>query len=134
MLVSENNTTFAHRNTDESDTGRAGLVSGNLRYTAVTDLCRRTALPMHRSFFLFMAKKRKLRLDDDMDYFDSQYLDYQDKKRKQAEMERKAERRDNIKFWMEVVTFVIMIFTILYSYLETILGRVWRWLLSLWTE
>nr|DAO07043.1 MAG TPA: hypothetical protein [Caudoviricetes sp.]DAT31303.1 MAG TPA: hypothetical protein [Caudoviricetes sp.] len=39
MLVSENNTTFAHRNTDESDTGRAGLVSGNLRYTAVTDLC-----------------------------------------------------------------------------------------------
>ena len=89
---------------------------------------------MHRSFFLFMAKKRKLRLDDDMDYFDSQYLDYQDKKRKQAEMERKAERRDNIKFWMEVVTFVIMIFTILYSYLETILGRVWRWLLSLWTE
>ena len=39
LLVSENNTTFAHRNTDESDTGRAGLVSGDLRYTAVTDLC-----------------------------------------------------------------------------------------------
>ena len=39
LLVSENNTTFAHRNTDESDTGRAGLVNGNLRYTAVTDLC-----------------------------------------------------------------------------------------------
>lgn len=61
-----------------------------------------------------MSKKGKLRLDDDMDYFDSQYLDYQDKKRKQAEMERKAERRDNIKFWMEVVTFVIMIFTIIH--------------------
>ena len=90
--------------------------------------------PDAQVIFLFMAKKRKLRLDDDMDYFDSQYLDYQDKKRKQAEMERKAERRDNIKFWMEVVPFVIMIFTILYSYLETILGRVWRWLLSLWTE
>lgn len=28
----------------------------------------------------------------------------------------------------------LMILTILYSYLETILGRVWRWLLSLWTE
>lgn len=56
------------------------------------------------------------------------------KRENKAEMERKAERRDNIKFWMEVVTFVIMIFTILYSYLETILGRVWRWLLSLWTE
>ena len=90
--------------------------------------------PDAQVIFLFMSKKGKLRLDDDMDYFDSQYLDYQDKKRKQAEMERKAERRDNIKFWMEVVTFVIMIFTILYSYLETILGRVWRWLLSLWTE
>lgn len=72
--------------------------------------------------------------NDDMDYFDMQYWDYQDKKRKQAEKERKAERRDNIKYWMEVVTFIIMILTILYSYLETILGRVWRWLLSLWTE
>lgn len=72
--------------------------------------------------------------NDDMDYFDIQYWDYQDKKRKQTEKERKAERRDNIKYWMEVVTFIIMILTILYSYLEAILGRVWRWLLSLWTE
>lgn len=72
--------------------------------------------------------------NDDMDYFDIQYWDYQDKKRKQREKERKAERRDNIKYWMEVVTFIIMILTILYSYLEAILGRVWRWLLSLWTE
>lgn len=69
-----------------------------------------------------------------MDYFDIQYWDYQDKKRKQREKERKAERRDNIKYCMEVVTFIIMILTILYSYLEAILGRVWRWLLSLWTE
>lgn len=72
--------------------------------------------------------------NDDMDYFEMQYWNYQDKKRKQAEKERKAERRDNIKYWMEVVTFIIMILTILYSFLETILGRVWRWLLSLWTE
>ena len=90
--------------------------------------------PDAQVIFLFMAKKRKLMSNDDMDYFDMQYWDYQDKKRKQAEKERKAERRDNIKYWMEVVTFIIMILTILYSYLETILGRVWRWLLSLWTE
>lgn len=134
MLVSEKNTIFAKEIKMMSDIGRAGLVNGRSRYKSVNETCAEGLLSRRTGHFLFMAKKRKLMSNDDMDYFDMQYWDYQDKKRKQAEKERKAERRDNIKYWMEVVTFIIMILTILYSYLETILGRVRRWLLSLWTE
>lgn len=134
MLVSEKNTIFAKEIKMMSDISRAGLVNGRSRYTSVNETCAEGLLSRRTGHFLFMSKKRKLMSNDDMDYFDIQYWDYQDKKRKQREKERKAERRDNIKYWMEVVTFIIMILTILYSYLEAILGRVWRWLLSLWTE
>ena len=40
--------------------------------------------------------------DDDMDYMDWSYKIYQDKKKKEWEAKRKAEKRERNKYWMEI--------------------------------
>lgn len=53
---------------------------------------------------------------------------------KEKEAKRKAERRERNKYWMEVITFIIIVLSVLYSCLAPNLKRIWQWLLSLWSE
>lgn len=69
------------------------------------------------------------RPDDDMDYMDLSYKIYQDKKKKEREAKRKAEKRERNKYWMEVITFLLMIISALYSCLASTIKQVWQWLL-----
>lgn len=72
---------------------------------------------------------RSKRPDDDMDYMDLSYKIYQDKKKKEREAKRKAEKRERNKYWMEVITFLLMIISALYSCLASTIKQVWQWLL-----
>lgn len=67
--------------------------------------------------------------DDDMDYMDLSYKIYQDKKIKERVAKRKAEKRERNKYWMEVITFLLMIISALYSCLASTIKQVWQWLL-----
>ena len=69
--------------------------------------------------------------DDDMDYMDWSYKHYQDKKKKEREAKRKAEKRERNKYWMEVITFLLMVISVLYSCLASTINQVWQWLLIL---
>lgn len=69
------------------------------------------------------------RPDDDMDYMDLSYKIYQDKKKKEREAKRKAEKRERNKYWMEVITFLLMVISALYSCLASTIKQVWQWLL-----
>lgn len=64
--------------------------------------------------------------DDDMDWT---YKIYQDKKKKEREAKRKAEKRERNKYWMEVITFLLMVISALYSCLASTIKQVWQWLL-----
>lgn len=66
--------------------------------------------------------------DDDMDYMDLSYKIYQDKKIKERVAKRKAEKRERNKYWMEVITFLLII-SALYSCLASTIKQVWQWLL-----
>lgn len=72
---------------------------------------------------------RSKRPDDDMVYMDLSYKIYQDKKKKEREAKRKAEKRERNKYWMEVITFLLMIISALYSCLASTIKQVWQWLL-----
>lgn len=67
--------------------------------------------------------------DDDMDYMDLSYKIYQDKKIKERVAKRKAEKRERNKYWMEVITFLLMVISALYSCLASTIKQVWQWLL-----
>ena len=67
--------------------------------------------------------------DDAMDYMDRSYKIYQDKKKKEREAKKKAEKRERNKYWMEVITFLLMIISALYSCLASTIKQVWQWLL-----
>ena len=69
------------------------------------------------------------RPDDDMDDMDLSYKIYQDKKKKEREAKRKAEKRERNKYWMEVITFLLMVISALYSCLASTIKQVWQWLL-----
>ena len=56
---------------------------------------------------------------------------YQDKKKKEWEAKRKAEKRERNKYWMEVITFLLMVISVLYSCLASTIKQVWQWLLML---
>ena len=43
---------------------------------------------------------------------------------KEKEAKRKAERRERNKYWMEVITFIIMVLSVLYSCLAPNLKRI----------
>jgi hypothetical protein len=64
-----------------------------------------------------------------MDYMDLSYKIYQDKKKKEREAKRKAEKRERNKYWMEVITFLLMVISALYSCLASTIKQVWQWLL-----
>lgn len=64
-----------------------------------------------------------------MDDMDLSYKIYQDKKKKEREAKRKAEKRERNKYWMEVITFLLMVITALYSCLASTIKQVWQWLL-----
>lgn len=64
--------------------------------------------------------------DDDMDW---SCKHYQDKKEKEIHAKRKAEKRESNKYWMEVITFLLMIISALYSCLASTIKQVWQWLL-----
>ena len=70
--------------------------------------------------------KSKMPDDDDMDWT---YKIYQDKKKKEREAKRKAEKRERNKYWMEVITFLLMVISALYSCLASTIKQVWQWLL-----
>lgn len=61
-------------------------------------------------------------------------LDSIRKIQKEKEAKRKAERRERNRYWMEVVTFIIMVTSVLFSCFSSTLEQIWRWLLSLWSE
>ena len=65
--------------------------------------------------------------DDDMDW---SYKIYQDKKNKEREAKRKAEKRERNKYWMEVITFLLMVISALYSCLASTIEQIWQWLLK----
>lgn len=67
--------------------------------------------------------------DDDMDYMDLSYKIYQDKKKKEREAKRRAEKRERNKYRMEVITFLLMVISALYSCLASTIKQVWQWLL-----
>lgn len=69
--------------------------------------------------------------DNEMDYMDWSYKIYQDKKKKEWEAKRKAEKRERNKYWMEVITFLLMVVSVLYSCLASTIKQVWQWLLML---
>ena len=64
--------------------------------------------------------------NDDMDW---SYKHYQDKKNKERVAKRKAEKRERNKYWMEVITFLLMVISALYSCLASTIKQVWQWLL-----
>ena len=64
-----------------------------------------------------------------MDDMDLSYKIYQDKKKKEREAKRKAEKRERNKYWMEVITFLLMVISALYSCLASTIKQVWQWLL-----
>ena len=68
--------------------------------------------------------------DVDMDYMDWSYKIYQDKKNKEREAKRKAEKRERNKYWMEVITFLLMVISALYSCLASTIEQIWQWLLK----
>lgn len=70
----------------------------------------------------------KSKIPDD-DYMDLSYKIYQDKKKKEREAKRKAEKRERNKYWMEVITFLLMVISALYSCLASTIKQVWQWLL-----
>lgn len=72
--------------------------------------------------------RSKMPDDDDMDWT---YKFYQDKKKKERETKRKAEKRERNKYWMEVITFLLMVISALYSCLASTIKQVWQWLLIL---
>ena len=67
--------------------------------------------------------------DDDMDYMDWSYKHYQDTKNKEMDATRKAEKRERNKYWMEVITFLVMVISALYSCLASTIEQIWQWLL-----
>ena len=67
--------------------------------------------------------------DDGMDYMDWSYKHYQDKKNKEMDAKRKAEKRERNKYWMEVITFLVMVISALYSCLASTIEQIWQWLL-----
>lgn len=69
------------------------------------------------------------RPDDDMDYMDWTHKQYQDKKNKEMDAKRKAEKRERNKYWMEIITFLVMVISALYSCLASTIKQVWQWLL-----
>ena len=72
---------------------------------------------------------RSKRPDEDMDYMDWSCKHYQDKKVKEIHAKRKAEKRERNKYWMEVITFLLMVISALYSCLASTIKQVWQWLL-----
>lgn len=52
---------------------------------------------------------RSKRPDDDMDFIEWSCKHYQDKKNKEMDAKRKAEKRERNKYWMEVITFLLMV-------------------------
>lgn len=74
---------------------------------------------------------RSKRPDDDMDFMEWSQIKYQDKKKKEMEAKRKAEKRERNKYWMEVITFLLMVISVLYSCLASTIKQVWQWLLIL---
>lgn len=71
------------------------------------------------------------RPDDDMDFMEWSQIKYQDKKKKEREAKKKAEKRERNKYWMEVITFLLMVISVLYSCLASTIKQVWQWLLIL---
>ena len=67
--------------------------------------------------------------DADMDHMDWSYTHYQDKKNKEMDAKRKAEKRERNKYWMEVITFLVMVISALYSCLASTIEQIWQWLL-----
>lgn len=72
--------------------------------------------------------RSKMPDNDDMDW---SYKHYQDKKNKERVAKRKAEKRERNKYWMEVITFLLMVISALYSCLASTIKQVWQWLLIL---
>lgn len=70
--------------------------------------------------------RSKMPNNDDMDW---SYKHYQDKKNKERVAKRKAEKRERNKYWMEVITFLLMVISALYSCLASTIKQVWQWLL-----
>lgn len=70
--------------------------------------------------------RSKMPDNDDMDW---SYKHYQDKKNKERVAKRKAEKRERNKYWMEVITFLLMVISALYSCLASTIKQVWQWLL-----
>lgn len=64
-----------------------------------------------------------------MDFIEWSCKHYQDKKKKEREAKRKAEKRERNKYWMEVITFLLMVISALYSCLASTIKQVWQWLL-----
>ena len=77
---------------------------------------------------------RSKRPGDDMDYLEWSFWNNQDKKKKEDIARKKAERRERNKYWMEVMTFVIMVLSVAYSCLASVIKQTWQWFLSLWTQ
>ena len=43
----------------------------------------------------------------------------------------KRKKRERNKYWMEVITFLLMVISVLYSCLASTIKQVWQWLLIL---
>lgn len=71
--------------------------------------------------------RSKMPDNDDMDWA---YKHYQDKKKKEREAKRKAEKRERNKYWMEIITFLLMVISALYSCLASTIEQIWQWLLK----
>lgn len=72
---------------------------------------------------------RSKRPDDDMDFIEWSCKHYQDKKNKEMDAKRKAEKRECNKYWMEVITFLVMVASVLYSCLADTIKQIGQWLL-----
>ncbi len=72
---------------------------------------------------------RSKRPDDDMDFIEWSCKHYQDKKNKEMDAKRKAEKRERNKYWMEVITFLVMVASVLYSCLADTIKQIGQWLL-----
>ena len=89
---------------------------------------------MRRGYFLNFIIMQTEKQKKDFELIKRMGQDFMRKRNKENEERRRAEKRERNRYWMEVITFTVMVLSVICSCLSATLKQAWRWLLSLWPE
>lgn len=89
---------------------------------------------MRRGYFLNFIIMQTEKQKKDFELIKRMGQDFMRKRNKENEERKRAEKRERNRYRMEVITFIVMALSVIYSCLSAILKQAWRWLLSLWSE